>query len=388
MTDTSFRTFNTNPYDIQKQPMFFGEHVNVARYDEQRHRVFERLTEKQQDFFWRPTEVNLNKDRVQAKKAGKIRMHIFFSNLKYQTLLDSIQGRAPNIALLPVVSLAELETWIVTWAFSETIHSRSYTHIIRNMVPEPDKIFSDIVVNEEIRKRAVLVTGYYDRFIAMVQLYQTHGEGNYRYRGDKIVVTMKTLKRALYLLLVNINALEALRFYVSFACSFSFAEQGIFTGNANILQLIARDEALHMVGTQTMLQLMQTGQDDPDMKLIARESEDEAVFIFDTVATQEKDWARGELFKHGDTDGLNAEATCAYIDHLQYKRMVAAGFTPSLADTPTPFPWMNKYLDSSKLQVAPQETENTAYLTGALEGGVEEGDFADIILPSNWNKAA
>lgn len=227
-----YTTFSQLPNDALKEPMFFGNPVNVARYDQQRYPVFEQLIEKQLSFFWRPEEVDVSQDRIDYQNLPEHEKHIFISNLKYQTLLDSIQGRSPNVAFLPIISLPELETWVEVWAFSETIHSRSYTHIIRNIVNDPSVVFDDIVVNEEILKRAADIAGYYDELIE----HTTH------YMQGKVTTKeeMFELKRKLYLSLMSVNILEAIRFYVSFACSFAFAERALMEGNAKIIKLIAR----------------------------------------------------------------------------------------------------------------------------------------------------
>ena len=242
----AYSTFNREQNDQMKEPMFFGNPVNVSRYDQQKHKIFEDLIEKQLSFFWRPEEVDVSKDRMDFQQLPAHEQHIFISNLKYQTLLDSVQGRSPNVALLPLVSLPELETWIETWAFSETIHSRSYTHIIRNISNEPHKIFDDILENEKILQRAEDVTRYYDKLIQLTQLYQTFGEGEYQVDEQDVKVTKRAIKKQLYLCLMSVNVLEAIRFYVSFACSFAFAERELMEGNAKIIRLIARDEALHL----------------------------------------------------------------------------------------------------------------------------------------------
>ncbi|MAS24114.1 MAG: ribonucleotide-diphosphate reductase subunit beta, partial [Oceanospirillaceae bacterium] len=302
----AYTTFNRNEFDTFAQPMFFGENVNVARYDIQKHKIFESLIEKQLSFFWRPEEVDLTNDRKDYIDLPEHEKHIFISNLKYQTLLDSVQGRSPNIALLPVVSLPELETWIETWSFSETIHSRSYTHIVRNIVPNPAEIFDDITKNEYIVRRAISVTKYYDDFIELSNYYQQLGEGTHTVNGKTIDVNMHELKRRLYLTMVSVNVLEAIRFYVSFACSFAFAERAKMEGNAKIIKLIARDEALHLTGTQHMLQIMARGKDDPEFAQIAEECRDDVVNIFSEAAQQEKDWAE-YLFKDGSMIGLNKD---------------------------------------------------------------------------------
>ena len=253
----AYSVFNEIKNDQLKEPMFFGQNVNVARYDQQKYETFEKLIEKQLSFFWRPEEIDVSKDRIDYASLPEHEKHIFISNLKYQTLLDSIQGRGPNAVLLPIASIPELETWITTWDFSESIHSRSYTHIIRNIVNDPSIVFDDIVENPEIQKRAKPVAKYYDELVLESQLYQIHGDNIwYRTKEDGTVVvansrdelmagewknvTLFELKRKLYLCIQSINALEAIRFYVSFACSFAFAERGLMEGNAKIIKLIAR----------------------------------------------------------------------------------------------------------------------------------------------------
>lgn len=236
----SYSTFNTNKNDQMKEFMFFGQNVNVSRYDQQKFPIFEKLIEKQLSFFWRPEEIDVSRDRIDFMSLPDHEKHIFLSNLKYQTLLDSIQGRGPNACLLSIASIPELETWIETWAFSETIHSRSYTHIIRNIVNDPSVVFDDIVDNKHILARAGEVTKYYDDLMNLTQLWQQFGEGTHLLNGRKVVVKLRDLKKKLYICLHSINALEAIRFYVSFACSFAFAERKLMEGNAKIIKMIAR----------------------------------------------------------------------------------------------------------------------------------------------------
>jgi len=376
----SYSTFNRKQFDSMKEPMFFGENVNVARYDQQKHPIFEKLIEKQLSFFWRPEEVDLSSDRKDFQKLEEHEQHIFLSNLKYQTLLDSVQGRSPNVALLPIVSLPELETWIETWSFSETIHSRSYTHIIRNIVNDPTKIFDDITVNKEITKRADSVSVYYDRLIEMVSLYNTLGLGTHHVpeHGD-IEISMRSLKKALYLTMASVNVLEAIRFYVSFACSFAFAERTLMEGNAKIIKLIARDEALHLTGTQHMLNLMASGKDDPEMAIIAQECKEEMRNIFIEAAEQEKDWA-SYLFKDGSMIGLNAQILGQYVEYITNVRMQAVGLDTAFGTKHNPIPWINAWLVSDNVQVAPQEAEISSYLVGQIDNDLSESDFDDFDL--------
>ncbi|MDP5192138.1 class Ia ribonucleoside-diphosphate reductase subunit beta, partial [Rheinheimera baltica] len=375
----AYTTFNRIMNDQMKEPMFFGNPVNVSRYDQQKYGIFEKLIEKQLSFFWRPEEVDVSKDRIDYQNLPDHEKHIFISNLKYQTLLDSVQGRSPNVAFLPIVSLPELETWIETWAFSETIHSRSYTHIVRNISAEPHKVFDDIMLNEKILQRAEDVTRYYDHLIDGINLYQRCGEGTHTINGNSETISLYELKRRLYLCVMSVNVLEAIRFYVSFACSFAFAERELMEGNAKIIRLIARDEALHLTGTQHMLNIMAAGDDDPDMSIIAKECEEEAYAIFRKAAEQEKDWAEF-LFKDGSMIGLNKDILCQYVEYISNSRMQAIGLKAIFSTTQNPIPWINTWLVSDNVQVAPQEAEISSYLVGQIDNEVDGGDFGDFDL--------
>ncbi len=380
----AYTTFSTIPNNALKEPMFFGNPVNVARYDQQRFDVFEKLIEKQLSFFWRPEEIDVNRDRIDFINLPDHEQHIFISNLKYQTLLDSIQGRSPNIALLPIVSLPELETWIETWSFSETIHSRSYTHIIRNLFTEPSTVFEDIVTNEEILKRAIDISGYYDELIHATQFFQLHGlaQSEVAYinlHGEKETLTLRSLKKKLYLCICSINALEAIRFYVSFACSFAFAERDLLEGNAKIIKLIARDEALHLNSTQQILNLWADGKDDPEMAEIAVECFAQGRDIFLNAAEQEKEWAK-YLFKDGSMIGLNEQILCQYVEYITNQRMQAIGYEAPFKVSNNPIPWINHWLVSDNVQVAPQEAEISSYLVGQINSKVDSEELSSFKL--------
>ena len=375
----SYTTFNQEQFNAIQEPMFFGRNVNVSRYDIQKHPIFEKLIEKQLSFFWRPEEVGLSTDRSDFMALPEHEKHIFLSNLKYQTLLDSIQGRSPNVALLPIVSLPELETWIETWAFSETIHSRSYTHIIRNIITEPATVFDDIVTNKAIVERAKDITCYYDDLIEGINLYNLLGEGTHEIKGETVHLSIRELKRRLYLTIVSVNVLEAIRFYVSFACSFAFAERSTMEGNAKIIKLIARDEALHLTGTQHMLQLMAEGKDDPEMAEVAASLQAEAREIFMEAAQQEKDWAE-YLFQDGSMIGLNKDILSQYVEYITNQRMSAVGLEQGFAPIQNPLPWMNSWLNSDNVQVAPQEVEVSSYLVGQIDNEVGSEDFSNFSL--------
>ncbi len=376
----AYSTFCQVPNDQMKEPMFFGQSVNVARYDQQKYEIFEKLIEKQLSFFWRPEEVDVSQDRIDYQTLPEHEKHIFISNLKYQTLLDSIQGRSPNVALLPLVSIPELETWIETWSFSETIHSRSYTHIIRNIVNNPSVVFDDIVANEYILKRARDIAFYYDDVISYTQLYHQLGEGTHQLAGKEVVVSLRELKKKLYLCLMVVNVLEAIRFYVSYACSFAIAERELMEGNAKIIKLIARDEALHLTGTQHMLNILRSGEDDPEMAEIAVETRDQCFDLFKQAALQEKEWAE-YLFKGGSMIGLNKDILCQYVEYITNLRMQAVGLQPAFAGVrQNPIPWINAWLSSDNVQVAPQEVEISSYLIGQIDSQMNTDDLQHFEL--------
>ena len=375
-----YSTFSKTPNNQLLEPMFFGQSVNIARYDQQKYEIFEKLIEKQLSFFWRPEEVDVSQDRLDYSNLPEHEKHIFISNLKYQTLLDSIQGRSPNVALLPIVSIPELETWIETWSFSETIHSRSYTHIIRNIVHEPSTVFDDIVTNEYIIRRAEEIAQYYDDLIKATQHYHLFGEGEHQIAGQTISVSLRELKRKLYRCMMCVNALEAIRFYVSFACSFAFAERELMEGNAKIIKLIARDEALHLTGTQHILNLLRSGLDDPEMAEIAAECEQDCFDLFKRAALQEKEWAE-YLFKDGSMIGLNKDILGQYIEYITNLRMMAVGLQPAFEGAnQNPIPWINAWLSSDNVQVAPQEVELSSYLIGQIDSELSADDLGDFEL--------
>ena len=375
----SYTTFNQTANNALLEPMFMGNSVNIARYDQQRYMAFEKLIEKQLSFFWRPEEIDVSKDRADWQSLTDSEKHIFISNLKYQTLLDSMAARSVNAVLLPLVSLPEVETWVETWAFSETIHSRSYTHILRNLFSDPSEVFDDIMVNPAILKRASSIAQYFDAVIITTQLLQSQGPGSYEVDGNTIEVSERKLKERLFLAICSVNALEAIRFYVSFACSFAFAERELLEGNAKIIKLIARDEALHLTGTQHILNNWMSGKDDPEMQEIAIALREQGKQIFMDVVEQEKEWA-DYLFKDGSMIGLNAAILKQYIEYTSNQRMAAIGFDAPFDIKSNPLPWMNSYLVSDNVQVAPQETEISSYLVGQVDSSVSSDDFDDFDL--------
>lgn len=344
--------------------MFLDGGVNVQRYDVLKYKQFDKLTDKQLGFFWRPEEVDISRDSKDFRELTEHEQHIFTSNLKRQILLDSVQGRSPNLAFLPIVSIPELETWIETWAFSETIHSRSYTHLIRNVYPDPSKIFDEMLDIKEIVQCSDSITKYYDRLMTLNDNRDMYG--TYAH------------KKALYLALMAVNILEGVRFYVSFACSWAFAELKKMEGNAKIIKFIARDENVHMASTQQMLKLLP--QDDKDFAKIAKECEQESIDMFMDAIAQEKAWAE-YLFKDGSMIGLNAELLKQYIEWIAAKRMRAVGLTAPYATTAAnPLPWTEKWIRGGEVQVAPQETEISSYVIGGTKQDVTDDTFKGLSL--------
>lgn len=366
-----YTTFSQKQNNPLKEPIFFGQPVNISRYDQQKYPIFEQLIEKQLSFFWRPEEIDISRDRIDYYSLQEHEKHIFISNLKYQILLDSIQGRSPNIALLPIISLPEVETWIETWSFSETIHSRSYTYIVRNIINDPSNIFNKIINNKKILKRAKDISKYYDQLIQMINLYHMLGEGKHFINKKKINISLYKLKKQLYLCLISINALESIRFYVSFACSFSFAERKLMEGNAKIIKLIARDEALHVTGTQYILNILKFGKDDPEMNTIAKKYEKKSYEIYIKTVKQEKEWVE-YLFSTGSMIGLNKKILFKYIEYITNIRMKAINLKLPFKTFSNPIPWINSWLTSDNVQSAAQEVEISSYLVGQIDSKVDK----------------
>lgn len=359
---------NKNHKNHTEQKMFLGPELGMQRYESVKYRQFEKLTDKQLSFFWRPEEVNLSRDTKDFKELGEDEIHIFTSNLKRQIVLDSVQGRSPNLAFLPLVSLPELEAFIETWAFNETIHSRSYTYIIRNVYADPSKIFDGIMDIEEIANCATDVSRYYDNLVMLAN----------RWKCDENPPTAYQLKKAIWLALMSVNVLEGIRFYVSFACSWAFAELKKMEGNAKIIKLICRDENVHLAFTQQILKLLP--KDDPDFAKIQEETREECQRMFESAVQQEKDWA-AFLFKDGSMIGLNERLLVEYIEWIAHKRMNAVGLeSPFKVPQANPLPWTQKWISGSDVQVANQETEQTSYLIGGVKNDLDDSTFKGFSL--------
>tara|TARA_B100000497_G_scaffold64246_1_gene72544 strand:- start:390 stop:1517 length:1128 start_codon:yes stop_codon:yes gene_type:complete len=351
--------------------------VTIQRYDTMKYPSFDKFTDKQLGFFWRPEEVDTYRDGKDFKQLTEHEQHIFTSNLKRQILLDSVQGRGPVESFGSIVSLPELENWIITWTFSETIHSRSYTHIIRNVYNDPSVIFDQLMDIPEIIECAGDISKYYDDLIENASYYNLLGEGTHTVNGKKVVVDMYELKKKLWLALMSVNILEGVRFYVSFACSWAFAELKKMEGNAKIIKFIARDENLHLGSTQLLLKTLK--KDDPVFEQIARETEAECIKMFTDAVDQEKAWA-DYLFKDGSMLGLNKELLSQYIEHIAMKRMTNAGLPKIYTQTSNPLPWTQKWIAGGDVQVAPQETEITSYINGGTKQDVNADTFKGFSL--------
>ena len=373
--------FNTNKVNTKKQPMFFGAPLGVQRYDTYKYPTFDRLTQQQLGYFWRPEEVSLQKDRSDYAQLTDQQKHIFTSNLKYEIMLDSVQGRAPGMAFLPYCSLPELESCMEVWSFMEMIHSRSYTYIIKNVYSDPSEVFDQILDDDKILSRASSVTKSYDDFINYAQSW---GQGNLWKQDSKgspsAVWTLKDLKRTLYRAVANVNILEGIRFYVSFACSFAFGELKLMEGSAKILSLISRDESQHLVLTQQILKNWSQG-DDPDMLEVIAEEKETVIQMFKDAVDEEKAWA-DYLFQDGSMIGLNERLLGQYVEWIANRRMKAIGFEP-IYDVPlrnNPLPWTEHWLNSKGQQNAPQETEIESYVVGGIKQDVKKDTFADFSL--------
>ena len=352
--------------------------VAIQRYDMLKYKQFDKLTDKQLGFFWRPEEVDVTKDSNDFKNLTDHERHIFTSNLKRQILLDSVQGRAPTEAFSPLVTIPELEAWITTWTFSETIHSRSYTHIIRNVYSDPSKVFDGMMDIPEIMDCADEISVCYDQLIEMTSYFNLLGEGTHTVNGNKVVIDKYEIKKLLYKTLMSVNILEGVRFYVSFACSWAFAELKKMEGNAKIIKLIARDENLHLGSTQTLLKLLP--KDDPDYIQIAKETEADCIQMFVDAVDQEKAWAE-YLFKDGSMIGLNTQLLSDYIEWICCKRMTAVGLKcPYTTPQANPLPWTQKWIAGGDVQVAPQETEISSYVIGGVKQDVDKNTFGGMSL--------
>ena len=373
--------FNTEQVNTKKQPMFFGKPLGVQRYDSYKYPVFDKLTTQQLGYFWRPEEVSLQKDRGDYHTLRPEQKHIYTSNLKYQIMLDSIQGRGPGMAFIPYCSLPELEACMEVWGFMEMIHSRSYTYIIKNVYSDPSEVFDKIVTDERILERSRSVTEAYDDFIRSAHQYDNTNDWKHALEEVPYALEGKyELKRKLYRAITNVNILEGIRFYVSFACSFAFGELKLMEGSAKIISLIARDENQHLAITQNILNKWNSG-DDPEMKQIAKEETEWTYKAFDRAVNEEKRWA-DYLFKDGSMIGLNDKLLQQYVEWTANRRLKAIGLKPQydIAAKNNPLHWTQHWISSKGLQVAPQETEVESYVVGGIKQDVSKDTFSNFKL--------
>jgi ribonucleoside-diphosphate reductase beta chain len=373
--------FNTEEVNTKKQPMFFGQPLGVQRYDSYKYPIFDKLTTQQLGYFWRPEEVSLQKDRGDYQTLRPEQKHIYTSNLKYQIMLDSVQGRGPGMAFIPYCSLPELEACMTVWEFMEMIHSRSYTYIIKNVYSDPSEVFDTIIHDERILERAESITESYNDFINSAQSYGTSESWKHRLEGVTYAKeNLNDVKRKLYRAIANVNILEGIRFYVSFACSFAFGELKLMEGSAKIISLIARDENQHLALTQNILNKWRDG-DDPEMQQIAKEEEEWVYAMFDRAVNEEKKWA-DYLFKDGSMIGLNDKLLQQYVEWIANRRMKAIGFKPvyDIAANNNPLPWTQHWISSKGLQVSPQETEVESYIVGGIKQDMKSNSFSGFKL--------
>ena len=355
--------------DATKQSMFFGPDLAVQRYDTMKYPIFDKLTQQQLGYFWRPEEVSLQKDRNDYLELREEQKFIFTSNLKYQTMLDSVQGRGPCLAFLPFVTNPELEGCIVAWDFMETIHSRSYTYIIKNLYSDPSEVFDTIIEDKKIEERSKAVTEAYDKLINL----------GYKYQLDPKSVDIYELKKALWLALVTVNVLEGLRFYVSFACSFAFGELKKLEGSAKIISFIARDESQHLAMSQRIINNWKDFEKDKDFLKIIKETEKEVYKMYDEAVQEEKRWAT-YLFSKGSMIGLSEKLLHQFVEYTANRRMRAIQLTPAYDQKTNPLPWTDHWLNSKGTQNAPQETEIESYVIGGIKQDVKKDQFKKFKL--------
>lgn len=353
--------FNTKNIDPLTQPLFLGKELGVQRYDRLKYPIFKDLDSKQMMNFWRPEEIELKKDRADFQTLTDNEKFIFTSNLKYQTMLDSVICRGVP-TLLEYVTNSELEACLMTWQFFEKIHSQSYSYIIQNVYADSNDVFGGIYEDKEIMKRAKSAISDYNNLMGM------------SCESNKIA----DLRRQIYMTIISINILEAIRFYVSFICSFAFAENKKMVGNADIIKLIKRDEALHLYNTQEIIKILKGNKDEGFIK-IAQECEEDAIKMFDSAAKEEKEWA-SYLFKDGSIIGLNETVLHQYIDWLCMSRRKAIGLPYDNVGKNPIAGWTEPWMNSEAVQVAPQEHEITSYKIGASTNDLEEMDFGDLNL--------
>ena len=349
---------NLKSVDSTKQPLFLGEDLNLQRYDKFKYPIFFELFKKQNENFWWPHETTLGKDRGDYNDLTDTERFVFDSNLRFQTLGDSMLSRSIH-SLKEYVSNPELEICMNTWAQFEGIHSYSYSYLLNNVYPDPTKFFDSIMEDKEIVGRAELIRNNFDKIL-----------------GDD---EKKDIKQKIFDCILSVNVMEGLVFYVSFACSFYFGYRGKMEGNAKIIKFIQRDEALHFSVTQNLIKILRD-EDKEGFTGIVKKSEDKVYAFYEQATKNEQDWAK-YLFSKGNLLGLNEEVITGYTKWLCDNRLRSLGYKKIFNVKENPLSgWMNSYMDSSKVQVAPQETEISSYKIGARDTTLTDKDFDDIKL--------
>ena len=374
---------NTTNHDHMSQPLFFGDNIGIARYDRVKYPWIDKLTDKMNGFHWLPTVRDLTKDGPDFRSMNSTQQHIWLSNIKRQIVLDSIQGRAISQAFMPIASVPELEPLLKTWEYFETIHSRTYTHVIRNVLPDPSIVFDNILNNEEIVKTTANLTKYYDDYISCLNKFVVymdecdlgweHFDNNSTIMINGGCTTFRDLKTKFFKCLMSVNILEGLRFYVSFACSFAFAQKNLMEGNAGLIKLICRDENLHVAITQKIIKTLRT--EDPFFERLFQDSKKEFTQMFVDTVNEEKEWAE-YLFKDGSMIGLNKEILGHYIEYIANRRMKSVGLDAMYKQPTNPLVWMEQWTGSKNVQVAAQETEITSYIIGGVDSDLGKGNNA------------
>jgi ribonucleoside-diphosphate reductase beta chain len=351
---------NLREVDYTKEPLFFGAELSIQRYDKFRYEKIFNMFKQHISYFWRPEEVNLSKDRADFNSLSDHEKFIFSKNLGYQILLDSVQSRGIS-HLLEDCSNPESELFAKTWEFFETLHSYSYTYIIKNIYSNPSELLDTILKDDEILKRTTSVTKYYDDLIDHIPNE-----------------TIDDKKKKLYLTLVSINILEGIRFYVSFACSYCFAQNKKMEGNAKIISFINRDENLHMGFTTQVLKYLA---DDPSegFQHIVKECEPLVIKMYKDAADEEMEWAK-YLFKDGAMIGLNAEILVQYMKWLTNNRLKAIRLNPIFDKAVNPINWITNWTESKSIQEAPQETEKESYVVGSFQQLEDNESFDEFSI--------
>ncbi len=356
--NTKKSIINLKQVDYTKEPMFFGEELSIQRYDKFKYEKLFHMFKQHISYFWRPEEVNLSKDKADFNSLSEHEKFIFTKNLGYQILLDSVQSRGIS-HLLEHCSSPEIELFAKTWEFFETLHSYSYTYIIKNIYSNPSEVFDTVLQDEEIIKRTTSVTKYYDELINKIPDDSEYNK-----------------KKKLYLTLVSINILEGVRFYVSFACSYCFAQNKKMEGNAKIISFINRDENLHM-GFSTLILKYMNEENSEGFKEIAEDCKELVIKMYSDAAEEEMEWAQ-YLFKDGAMIGLNSEILVQYMKWLTNARMKSLKLEPLFDKAINPINWITNWTESKSIQEAPQETEKETYVIGAFKQDTGDESFDDF----------